>query len=115
MGVTASWYQLAPAMTFAKSVTEFPTSSLMFWAAWRTVCDPGLPETELAAPRTSHCARRRDEVEGAHRGRGRESLGEERMREVENERLRTRGARPSVNGDRSMMDSRGRGIRVQGS
>ena len=45
VGCTASPYTFPPAMDFARSAVEFPTSSLMFVAAWSSDCEPGLPET----------------------------------------------------------------------
>ena len=90
---TASWNQFAPAIVFARSAPEFPSSSLMFTAACLIVCEPGLPDTELAAPRTSNWPRRR--LEGALRGATGEAKGRARGRLAgeENGRLNAKGAR----------------------
>lgn len=93
LAATASWNQFAPAIVFARSAPEFPSSSLMFTAACRIVCEPGLFDTELAAPRTSNWPRSRSA--GALRGATGEAKGRARGRRAveENGRLRARGAR----------------------
>lgn len=93
LATTASWNQFAPAIVFARSAPEFPSSSLMFTAACRIVCEPGLVDTELAAPRTSSWPRSRST--GARRGATGKAKGRGRERRAveENGRLRAKGAR----------------------
>ena len=65
----------------------------MFTAAWRIVCEPGLPDTELAAPRTRSCPR--SKFTGTLRGATGDTRGRASGRRAveENDRLRAKGAR----------------------
>jgi hypothetical protein len=49
--LTASAVKFPPAITFAQSVVELPTSSRTLTAAWEIVCEAGLPDTWEATAR----------------------------------------------------------------
>ena len=72
-------------MDLARSVAEEPTSSRMFCAAWPSVCEPGRPDTELAAPRARIGLKGRAMGVGFRRG--------EKTDEVEKGRRSTAGVR----------------------
>ena len=59
-GLTLSTKMFDAAMVFARSAADEPTSSRMFCAACPSVCEPGRPDTELAAPRAMSWLRSRE-------------------------------------------------------